>query len=170
MGTRNAISMVQILRLQEVPLGPGNAFIKCVMATCDHPSGLVHGIAYPSLGRPGLRTHWQLPLPEEEKRSSASSSLQDRSWRLISRQSNCIGEIPTAKSMGDSWSAGLPVAPPTSASCHSAVSHGSAAQKRNANDVICYSRYRPRLPMPRGFKRPAHVHIHPQALHSRPNA
>jgi periplasmic protein TonB len=77
-GTRNAISMVQILRLQEVPLGPGNAFIKCVMATCDHPSDLVHRIAYPSLGRPELRTHWQLPalLPEEEKRSSASSSLQ----------------------------------------------------------------------------------------------
>ena len=70
--------MVQILRLQEVALGPGNAFIKCVMATCDQPSGLVHGIAYPSLGRPGLRTGWQLPalLPEEEKRSSASSSLQ----------------------------------------------------------------------------------------------
>ena len=68
--------MVQILRLQEIALGPGNAFIKCVMATCDHPSGLVHGIAYPSLGRPGLQTHWQLRLPEEERRSSASSSLQ----------------------------------------------------------------------------------------------
>jgi periplasmic protein TonB len=48
------------------------------MATCDHPSDLVHRIAYPSLGRPGLRTDWRLPalLPEEEKRSSASSSLQ----------------------------------------------------------------------------------------------
>jgi periplasmic protein TonB len=77
-GTRNAISRAQILRLQEVPLGPQYAFIKCAMATCDHPSDLVHRIAYPSLGRPGLRTHWQLPalLPEEEKRSSASSSLQ----------------------------------------------------------------------------------------------
>ena len=79
MGTRNAISMVHILRLQEVPLGPRNAFIKCVMATCDYPSDLVHRIAYPSLGRPGLRTDSRrLPaLPaEEEKQSSASSSLQ----------------------------------------------------------------------------------------------
>ena len=48
------------------------------MATCDHPSDLVHRIPYPSLGRPGLRTDWRLPAlpPEEEKRSSASSSLQ----------------------------------------------------------------------------------------------
>jgi protein TonB len=74
----NACSMVHILRLQGVPLGPRNAFIKCVMATCDHPSDLVHRIAYPSLGRPGLRTDWRLPalLPEEEKCSSASSNLQ----------------------------------------------------------------------------------------------
>jgi periplasmic protein TonB len=77
-GTRNAISMVHILRLQEVPLGPRSAFIKCAMATCDHPSELVHRIAFPSLGRPGLRTDSRLPaLPtDEEKRSSASSSLQ----------------------------------------------------------------------------------------------
>ena len=48
------------------------------MATCDHPSDLFHRIAYPSLGRPGLRTDWPLPAlpPEEEKRYSASSSLQ----------------------------------------------------------------------------------------------
>jgi protein TonB len=49
------------------------------MATCDCPSDLVHRIAYPSLGRPGLRTDSRrrpaLPA-EEEKRSSASSSLQ----------------------------------------------------------------------------------------------
>ena len=78
MGTRNAISVVQILRLQEVPLGTQNAFIKCVMATCDHPSDLVHRIAYPSLGRPGLRTGSWLPaLPADEgKQSSASSSRQ----------------------------------------------------------------------------------------------
>jgi periplasmic protein TonB len=70
--------MVHLLRLQEVPLGPQNAFIKGAMATCDHPSDLFHHIAYPSLGRPGLRTDWPLPAlpPEEEKRSSASSSLQ----------------------------------------------------------------------------------------------
>ena len=78
MGTRNAISMVHLLRLQEVPLGPPNAFFKCAMATFDHPSDLMHSIAYPSLGRPGLRTDSRLPaLPlEEEKRSSASSSQQ----------------------------------------------------------------------------------------------
>ena len=48
------------------------------MATCDHPSDLVHRIAYPSLWRPGLRTDWRLPAlpPEEEKRPSASSNLQ----------------------------------------------------------------------------------------------
>jgi len=70
--------MVQILRLQEVPRGPRSAFIKCAMATCDHPSDLLHRIAYPSFGRPGLRTDSRLPAlpPEEEKRSSASSSLQ----------------------------------------------------------------------------------------------
>ena len=70
--------MVHLLLLQEVALGPQDAFIKCAMATCDHPSDLVHRIAYPSLGRPGLRTDWRLPAlpPEEEKRSSASSSLQ----------------------------------------------------------------------------------------------
>jgi len=70
--------MVHLLRLQEVPLGPRNAFIKSAMAACDHPSDLFHRVAYPSLGRPGLRTDWPLPAspPEEEKRSSASSSLQ----------------------------------------------------------------------------------------------
>src|SRR5271166_1204675 len=70
--------MAYLLRLQEVPLGPQNAFIKCVMATCDHPSDLVHCIAYPSFGRLGARTDWRLPalLPEEERRTSASSSLQ----------------------------------------------------------------------------------------------
>ena len=71
--------MVHLPRLQEVPLGPRNAFIKCAMATFDCPSDLVHRIAYPSLGRPGLRTDSRrLPaLPaEEEERSSASASLQ----------------------------------------------------------------------------------------------
>jgi len=78
MGTRNAISVLHLLRLQEVLLGPRNAFIEYAMATFDHPSDLFHHIAYPSLGRPGLRTDWPLPAlpPEEEKRSSASSSLQ----------------------------------------------------------------------------------------------
>src|SRR5579863_5375693 len=48
------------------------------MATSDHPSDLVHRIAYPSPGRPGLRSDWRLPASpaEEEKRSSASSGLQ----------------------------------------------------------------------------------------------
>src|SRR5271169_2176066 len=50
------------------------------MATCDCPSDLVHRIAYPSLGRPGLRTDSRrlpaLPADEEEKQSFAYSSLQ----------------------------------------------------------------------------------------------
>ena len=48
------------------------------MATCDCPSDLVHRIAYPSLGRPGLRTDSQLPVlpPKKEQRSPASCSLQ----------------------------------------------------------------------------------------------
>src|ERR1035441_8625854 len=72
--------MVHVLRLQEVPLGPGNAFIQYVMATCDHPSDLIHRIAYPSLGRPGLRTDSWLPtLPrKKEELSSASSNLQGK--------------------------------------------------------------------------------------------
>ena len=59
------------------------------MATCDYPSDLVHRIAYPSLGRPGLRTDWRLPAlpPEEEKRSSASSSLQGVEGGDIFRES-----------------------------------------------------------------------------------
>jgi len=70
--------MVHLPRLQEVPLGTQNAFIKSVMATFDCPSDLVHRIAYPSLGRPGLRTDSRRrpALPAEEERPSASSSLQ----------------------------------------------------------------------------------------------
>src|SRR5208283_4278565 len=48
------------------------------MATFDCPSDLVHRIAYPSLGRPGLRTDSRRRpalQAEEEKRCSASSSL-----------------------------------------------------------------------------------------------
>ena len=78
MGTRNAISVVHLLRLQEVPLGPRSAFFECAMAAFDHPSDLFHHIAHPSLGRPGLRTDWPLPAlpPEDEERSSAFSSVQ----------------------------------------------------------------------------------------------
>ena len=49
------------------------------MATCDHPSDLACGIAYPSLGRPGWRTaSRRLPaLPaEEKKRPPVRSNLQ----------------------------------------------------------------------------------------------
>ena len=64
--------------LQEVPLGPQNASIKCAMATSDHPSDLVHRIVSPSLGGRGLRTDWRPPAmpPEEVKRSSTPSRLQ----------------------------------------------------------------------------------------------
>ena len=49
------------------------------MATSDHPSDLVHRMAYPSLGRPGLRTDWRLPaLPEAEKQLPVRSNLQEK--------------------------------------------------------------------------------------------
>ena len=78
MGTRDAISMIHVPRLQEVPLGPQNAFIRCVMATCDHPSDLVHRIAYPTVQRPGLRFDSRVAaLPaEEEKQLPVRSNLQ----------------------------------------------------------------------------------------------
>jgi protein TonB len=48
------------------------------MATCDHPSDLVYGIAYPSLQRPGLRKDISVPVSraEDKARPAASSSLQ----------------------------------------------------------------------------------------------
>jgi periplasmic protein TonB len=59
------------------------------MATCDHPSDLVNLLTYPSLGRPGVRTDWRFPAlpPEEEKRSSASSSLEEGEAGDIFRES-----------------------------------------------------------------------------------
>jgi protein TonB len=77
--------MVHILRLQEVPLGPRNAFIKCAMATCDHPSDLVHRIPYPSLWRPGLRTDW---------RSAASPAEGEKELPVrTNRQGKEVGDI-----------------------------------------------------------------------------
>ena len=48
------------------------------MATCDHPSELVYGIAYPSLQRPGLRKDMPAPVSraEDKARPAPSSSLQ----------------------------------------------------------------------------------------------
>jgi periplasmic protein TonB len=48
------------------------------MATCDHPSELVHGISYPSLQRPGLRKDRPVTASRAEGtvRVAASSSLQ----------------------------------------------------------------------------------------------
>ncbi len=50
------------------------------MATCDHPSDLVHCIAYPTLQRPGLRIDSRVPaLPaEEEKQLPVRSNLQGK--------------------------------------------------------------------------------------------
>jgi len=50
------------------------------MATCDHPSGLVHRIAYPTLQRPGLRVDLRVAaLPaEEEKQPPVRSNLQEK--------------------------------------------------------------------------------------------
>ena len=164
MGTRNAISMVHIPRLQEVPLGPRNAFIRCVMATCDHPSDLVHRIAYPSLGRPGLRTDSAASSIAAGGGKTAFCLFQparSRSWRHISRKSNCIGEVTTAKSLGGSWIAGLPVAPPAGGSCHSAVSHGSAPQEGNADDVISAAATGRGWESHEASSAQARVHIHP---------
>jgi hypothetical protein len=79
------IAPVYILTYKKFGLGHRNAFIKSAMATCDHPSDLVHRIAYPSLGRPGLRIDswrfqpWRrrrenglLHLPAYEKRKRAT--------------------------------------------------------------------------------------------------
>jgi protein TonB len=48
------------------------------MATCDHPSELVYGIAYPSLQRPGLRKDMPVPTSraDDKARPAASPSLQ----------------------------------------------------------------------------------------------
>jgi periplasmic protein TonB len=72
--------MVHLLRLQEVVLGPQDAFIKFVMATCNHPSDLVHRIAYPTVHRPGLRIDsWVPALPAEgEKQHPVRSNLQGK--------------------------------------------------------------------------------------------
>jgi protein TonB len=80
MGRRSAISMVQILRLQEVPRGTRSAFIKLAMATWDHPSDLVHRIAYPTLQTPGLRIDSRVAvLPAgEEKQLPVRSNLQGK--------------------------------------------------------------------------------------------
>jgi hypothetical protein len=50
------------------------------MATCDHPSELVYGIAYPSLQRPGLRIDPRIAaLPAKgEKQAPVCSNLQGK--------------------------------------------------------------------------------------------
>ena len=70
--------MVHLLRLEEVALGPPDAFIKCAMATFDHPSDLVHRIAYPTVQRPGPRIDSRVAaLPaKEEKQAPVRSNPQ----------------------------------------------------------------------------------------------
>src|ERR1700758_5759278 len=48
------------------------------MATCDHPSELVYGIAYPSLQRAGGRKDVPVPVSraENKPRPAASSTLE----------------------------------------------------------------------------------------------
>ena len=50
------------------------------MATCDHPSDLVHRIAYPTFVRPGLRSNsWIAALPaESEEQLPVRSNLQGK--------------------------------------------------------------------------------------------
>ena len=77
MGARNVTSIVHPLRLQEVPLGRRDALIKGVMATFDHPTDLVHRIAYPITQRPRPRAPRVAALPvEEEEQLSVRSNLQ----------------------------------------------------------------------------------------------
>jgi len=46
------------------------------MATFDHPSDLVHRIAYPTIQRPGLRDLWVAALPAEEEKHPPVRSRQ----------------------------------------------------------------------------------------------
>ena len=46
-GHTGCASIFHLTHLQRVPLGPRSAFLNSVMATFDHPSDLLHGIAYP---------------------------------------------------------------------------------------------------------------------------
>jgi protein TonB len=55
MGICNLISVLHPPRLQELALGPRNAFTKYVMATCDHPTDLLQRIAYTSRHSSGTR-------------------------------------------------------------------------------------------------------------------
>jgi len=50
------------------------------MATSDHPSDLVHRVAYPSLARPGLQTDWRFPAlaPEGKKQLPVRSNPQEK--------------------------------------------------------------------------------------------
>src|SRR5271166_1831512 len=49
------------------------------MATFDHPSDLIHGIAYPTIQRPGLRPLRVRAFPaEEEEKLPVRSNLQER--------------------------------------------------------------------------------------------
>jgi protein TonB len=72
------------LAYKKFPLGPQNAFIKCAMATCDHPSDLVYRIAYPSLQRPGLRI---------DPRIAASPAEGEKGFPLRNRQGKEVGDI-----------------------------------------------------------------------------
>ena len=55
------------------------------MATCDYPSDLVHRIAYPTLGRPVLRTDW---------RSAASPAEAEKELPVrTNRQGKEVGDI-----------------------------------------------------------------------------
>ena len=68
MVTRNSNLAVHLLVPQEVALGPQNAFTKCAMATCDHPTDFDR-IAYPSREIFGARVDSRFPAfsAEEER-------------------------------------------------------------------------------------------------------
>jgi hypothetical protein len=70
------------------------------MATCDHPSDLVHRSAYLPLERAGVQTDSRFPgfLSEREKRPSASTRLQGIEAGEVFHSLIATGGLPTAKS------------------------------------------------------------------------
>ena len=104
------------------------------MATCDHPSDLVHRIAYPTLQRPGLRTDSRVPaLPaEEEKQLPVRSNLQGKEVGDIFYLIEPRPRNPWAAIGSLAFLSVLLLA----ANCHSAVSHGFRLPKRETLTML----------------------------------
>lgn len=78
---------MHLVRLQSVPRGTRSAFIKCAMATCDQPSELLHGLAYPALQKHGLRIDSRIAAwSKEDDRQILVSSSQPGTERSLFRE------------------------------------------------------------------------------------